>query len=153
MTDRLDLVKAQNSIKEAKNLVELKRKEFIRVVRDYEIECPACKNKHKLGELKGIGVEAYVAPYSCTGGDYWTWSEDKYICPSCSAHVRFLSDLKWKVEYDVREQIPYWFRSFMREVWDEYEYSKDRNSGQIVNDKYTMDYLWLALKNDLEIEQ
>lgn len=62
-------------------LNEEKRKQFI--------VCGGCSKRIKLKDLKVLEVYHYVSPYSCSGGDYWKFSEE-YIseCPHCGSEGR-----------------------------------------------------------------
>lgn len=45
-----------------------------------------CGQRSLFSKWKFIQEYYYVAPYSCTGGDYWLPGESKLVCPKCG-HV------------------------------------------------------------------
>jgi len=42
-----------------------------------------CGKKLAISRLTYIQTHWYVAPYSCTGGDYWNSGEGQFFCPEC----------------------------------------------------------------------
>lgn len=68
--------------KENRRVVEIKRD----IIRHKFILCTGCRKKSLLFSWIFIQNTYYVAPDSCTGGDYWLHSETKcchIICPKC----------------------------------------------------------------------
>ncbi len=51
--------------------------------------CPHCKKRTQIKKLTVVDSHHYVRPYSCTGGDYWSFSNEYYvICPKCDSANR-----------------------------------------------------------------
>jgi hypothetical protein len=52
------------------------------------IVCSACGKRTCVSALTYIQTHFYIAPYSCTGGDYWKQGEGAFVCPKCGARNR-----------------------------------------------------------------
>jgi len=52
------------------------------------ITCPSCKKRTQLRNATVIREHHYIRPYSCSGGDYWTFSEYKFYCEKCDSFHR-----------------------------------------------------------------
>lgn len=66
-------------------------------------KCPLCKRGTQIGRLHLIAMKFYVAPYSCTGGDYWIVGdrpEYKIHCPKCDRNVREIDSDSRGVGFD-----------------------------------------------------
>lgn len=50
----------------------------------------ACGTKHKFKQCDAIQTYFYVAPYGCTGGDYWLPGEIRIVCPVDNRENRIL---------------------------------------------------------------
>lgn len=52
-------------------------------------KCTECGKRTQLKKLTVVKAHYYIRPYSCTGGDYWAFSNEYYvICPKCDVAVR-----------------------------------------------------------------
>ncbi len=51
--------------------------------------CPHCNKRTQIKKLTIIDAYHYIRPYSCTGGDYWSFSNEYYVvCIKCDSAVR-----------------------------------------------------------------
>lgn len=50
--------------------------------------CPNCEKKTKVKNVTLVARQHYVEPYSCSGGDYWTFQEWVIACPKCNNGIR-----------------------------------------------------------------
>ncbi len=51
--------------------------------------CPHCNKRTQIKKLTIVDAYHYIRPYSCTGGDYWTFSNEYYVvCTKCDSAVR-----------------------------------------------------------------
>lgn len=74
--------------------------------------CHHCGKRSTVGKTTYVQTRFYIAPYSCTGGDYWQAGEGRFVCLHCGYENRLwpearqwiaeLKDLFAKVE-DVYE--------------------------------------------------
>lgn len=67
------------------------RAELDEARRRKRIKCEKCGKGTQVSKLIYVQTRWYVAPYSCTGGDYWKDGEGQFMCPKCE-HVNRLYD-------------------------------------------------------------
>jgi hypothetical protein len=63
------------------------------------ITCPSCKKRTQLRKATVIREHHYIRPYSCSGGDYWTFSEYNFYCNKCDSFNRAYTgsfDKEWQ---------------------------------------------------------
>lgn len=53
-----------------------------------KIRCVHCGKRTMVSKMTFIQTHWYVAPYGCTGGDYWSAGEGAYDCPKCGERNR-----------------------------------------------------------------
>lgn len=58
-------------------------------------KCPHCTKRSKVNKLTLVRKNWYVEPYSCTGGDYWKFSEYAIICGKCDTFARVYDKSKY----------------------------------------------------------
>lgn len=64
-------------------------KQKLAIVRRVLLFCVKCNRKSRLGAWTFIQGRHYVRPFSCNGGDYWTYSKTEtcdITCPKCGAN-------------------------------------------------------------------
>ena len=64
-------------------------KQKLEAVKRTLLVCVRCDKKSRLGAWSFIQSRHYVQPYSCNGGDYWTYSKTEnceITCPKCGAN-------------------------------------------------------------------
>lgn len=106
-----DLQKQLDDVKQHLLIEQRKRK----------IACGKCNKLMQIGKLDIVDVEGYVAPYSCTGGDYWTHSYYEFECPHCKATYRLSpSSFQWKEE----DGEHYWRQVFYNWIENNLGYAK-----------------------------
>lgn len=118
-----------------KNLVERREKQLSTKV----IKCASCEKSNKIKDIELVGVETYVQPYSCTGGDYWQHSEYNYICPHCQVRNRFLFNDYYNINYQHRQQhnLGNYFFTEYRDRFKSFKRKADNEmSNQFVNNYY-----------------
>lgn len=91
--------------------------------------CPHCERRLGIQKFTIIREHHYVQPYSCTGGDYWTFSNEYYLwCPKCETFSRAYNE-SW-----TREGTPptanqklydfiYKYERYFGERLDDYDYT------------------------------
>lgn len=66
------------------------------------IMCPSCEKRTPVNQATIVRRYHYVRPYSCTGGDYWTFSNEYlFYCSKCdSFHRAYVGsyDRKWDTD-------------------------------------------------------
>lgn len=63
------------------------------------LKCPKCEKRTALTKWTLIRDHHYVQPYSCTGGDYWTFQEYQIFCPKCEQFSRVYFS-EWDKKYE-----------------------------------------------------
>ena len=71
--------------KEIQKQISKLEKQLVTVYRNTKIKCDHCKKFSKVKDIVFIENYFYIRPYSCTGGDYWTFNdkESDLLCPKC----------------------------------------------------------------------
>jgi hypothetical protein len=77
------------------------------------VPCSSCEGGNQVKDMLVRVHEHYVDPYSCTGGDYWTWNENSdrsFICSHCGATNRLFghynpSSLYWLIKDYVKHEV------------------------------------------------
>jgi len=100
------------------------------------ITCPSCTKRTQLRNAVIIREHHYIRPYSCSGGDYWTFSDEyKFYCKKCDSFHRvytgsfdkeWMDDKKFKPEAlkETRVQLYLLIKeyiSYFGEVLDNYD--------------------------------
>jgi hypothetical protein len=85
-----------NVAKKTKSL-EKAIKDYNNGLKEYELKCVYCNNKQLAKDTLAKQPHYYISPFSCSGGDYWTYEDHswEYICNSCGR-----SNKPWWLEYD-----------------------------------------------------
>ena len=65
-----------------------------------------CGGSQSVGETKLLHVHTYVAPYGCTGGDYWQSSGHAWVCNRCLKVVPLTEEDEKLVRPDMPELSP-----------------------------------------------
>ena len=48
-----------------------------------------CTKRTKISKIIAVSEHHYIRPYSCSGGDYWEFSNEyQWICPKCNHWIR-----------------------------------------------------------------
>lgn len=63
-----------------------------------------CGEMHAIRDLHLIIKHWYTEPHGCTGGDYWTEGEWRFVCPVTSVENRLLFD-DYNVEHEKRQTV------------------------------------------------
>ncbi len=68
--------------------------------------CPHCEKRTQIKKLTIVDAHHYIRPYSCTGGDYWTFSDEYYvICPKCDSAIRtYLGSWDYSTPYEEKKK-------------------------------------------------
>lgn len=67
------------------------RAELVKAYKRARVRCAAPRGCGKLvpvSKLTYIQTHWYTRPYGCTGGDYWTPGEGRFVCPRCGTENR-----------------------------------------------------------------
>ena len=73
-------------------------------------KCTHCHKGTQISKLVYYQPMYYVAPYSCTGGDYWEEYKDEslWVCPKCNKFVWLIDFEGWRAidnDNDIRHPI------------------------------------------------
>jgi len=75
--------------KEIANIIDELYDERESIKQNKTLVCTHCEKRTQIKKLTIVSAYHYIRPYSCSGGDYWTFSNEYYvICPKCDSAVR-----------------------------------------------------------------
>ena len=75
--------------KELKEQIAKLQAELVNVRSNKTVLCQHCKKRTRLSKATAIRCYHYIAPYGCTGGDYWTFSHEySFYCAKCESFNR-----------------------------------------------------------------
>lgn len=100
------------------------------------IQCDACKDQHRIGELDAIATYFYVRPSGCTDGDYWLEGEWHFVCPATAVRNRLLFHQSWEERengVDAEDTFKRMFRSAFKSMAKEYEHGSERTYLRVNN--------------------
>lgn len=87
-----DMVRQISTTKREKEIIasiEALKLEREKIKSNKTLACPHCNKRTQLKKLTVVNAYHYIRPYSCTGGDYWTFSNEYYVvCSKCDSAVR-----------------------------------------------------------------
>ncbi len=105
-----------------------------------KIKCEACKNYHKIKDLKAIQTYWYTPPQGCTGGDYWNEGELQFVCPETGIINRLLFDnydVPWEERRNYANNPEEQFKRNYKNLFQEVKESYDKTTqGKWVNNFY-----------------
>ncbi len=72
------------SIKKIEKDIKKLNKELRLTKQSQLLQCGNCEKTSKVKDWVLIRDHHYIRPYSCTGGDYWSFSNEYHlVCPEC----------------------------------------------------------------------
>lgn len=87
---------SEEEVAKAREILEAHKKAIKEQHRNTLLQCTTqvatgkgCGAYTSIKDLVYIQTHWYTPPYGCTGGDYWSQGEGKWICPECQ-HVNRL---------------------------------------------------------------
>lgn len=96
--------------KELNALLNAQAKQY----RNLSICCAKCGIGNKVEDLVIREHQHYVAPYSCTGGDYWTLGDNpdrSFVCKNCGVTNRMIgssnNSIYWLFKQYVKHELAY----------------------------------------------
>lgn len=90
----------KKKIEKKKNKIKELEEQLVESYRDETLYFPCCDKTQRIRDTIKVISEYYVAPYSCSGGDYWKDDDTLYFqCNSCKQIVRYWDEYRWKVPY------------------------------------------------------
>src|SRR5271157_209043 len=98
----MNLRAIEREIEYAEDNIRRLRDKKSRTLSGKMFRCVACKGIHKIKTCVAIQTHWYVAPHSCSGGDYWNEGELWILCPKTSVANRVLFLGKYNVSYEKR---------------------------------------------------
>lgn len=87
--------KAVEEVKNAKETLKSAQENSDKIIKNSIVICTSqiatgkgCGAHLHIADLTYIQTHFYIAPHSCTEGDYWKQGEGAFICPACGHRNR-----------------------------------------------------------------
>jgi putative transposon-encoded protein len=100
----MNLKAIEREIEYAEDTIRRARDKKANILSGKMFRCVACKGNHKIKTCTAVQTHYYVAPYGCSGGDYWNDNDIWILCPKTKIGNRALFLNKYDVPYEKRTE-------------------------------------------------
>lgn len=84
----------RNQIKQHVDALKELHNELNTVLPNKQYSCSRCSRRSRIKNVSIVKRMAYREPLSCTGGDYWYFTEFLIVCPKCGVYDRGFPDYR-----------------------------------------------------------